>query len=925
MASLEDDANPFRRQALQKWLADARVRHPHDRKQSSASTGSVSSESSSKSNSTLMSVATHTSKPSFWDIPVSELSLKQQVAAGSAGSVWRAEYQGATVAAKRLKAMSDLLGLEEALAELMNEVRILGKLNHPNVVKMLGLCQDSSADDGVLQVFIIQEWCDRNLRDFLVAHSFLERAALLETDSSIASSETIAKELACGMKYLHDQEILHRDLKPENVLLTSTGCVRICDFGLSQSQPSGAKHAKATRQALASKLAQLDGEHSYASELAQSMSSASLLHSDSSMQSSSSAPVEKQHEFEFGTLLYMAPEIYAHFLKQTSCREELTTKADVYAFGLILWELFVDVNERAELAMLASTQYSPEEKDRLLQEDTHDRLTKQLQRVWQRPALSHLVQSCPEYIRQLIADCSSFPASSRPSFTCISVQLAAGPMREFAQAIHKDQRRLTSKSLRPRLLSSATSLMSAAVSAVRRSIGRARSRTRSDAHVVRPVRSGVGPARTEPKARTFATEPTRGTLSSSTILSAELQEIRAHSFTAPAAFKAKGSPHSTTRDPLDSTTDHLIEPNSELDVSEQDLKSNRRRTPSCHAKLTMAFPDRSMEQRFCEESLQSDAHYRIARWAFYLLSLLYFSYFSSSFAMRARFQLFIAEESDILRTIVVPLLNFLLFTVAAIFAHQKAWRRFAHLQLFLVVPIGVCACILVPWASYTTISREEGSLFNGGLFGDTSSPPDNSTFIDGWLQPASTSVGVCGGTGDARAAPTNASVISLCQTINYSASIGNLAFFLSSIPTLQGLTLPAILMLLALPLRWYLVAIAAPFAGMILQIVLAEHDLRVTREVANNILGSVNASDVRLTEEFNWLYLSVYTTVIYSSCLASAISNERFNRAVFIIQCALSDQRAALITERDSTRYRYILQHNRSMMARQPKRSLNFN
>ena len=79
MASLEDDANPFRRQALQKWLADARVRHPHDRKQSSASTGSVSSESSSKSNSTLMSVATHTSKPSFWDIPVSELSLKQQV------------------------------------------------------------------------------------------------------------------------------------------------------------------------------------------------------------------------------------------------------------------------------------------------------------------------------------------------------------------------------------------------------------------------------------------------------------------------------------------------------------------------------------------------------------------------------------------------------------------------------------------------------------------------------------------------------------------------------------------------------------------------------------------------------------------------------------------------------------------------------
>lgn len=56
--------------------------------------------------------------------------------------------------------------------------------------------------------------------------------------------------------------------------------------------------------------------------------------------------------------------------------------------------------------------------------------------------------------------------------------------------------------------------------------------------------------------------------------------------------------------------------------------------------------------------------------------------------MRAHFELYAAEDSDALRTIVVPLLNFLLFTVAAVFAHQKAWRRCAHFQLLLVVPIG---------------------------------------------------------------------------------------------------------------------------------------------------------------------------------------------------------------------------------------------
>jgi len=48
-----------------------------------------------------------------------------QVASGSAGSVWRASYRGTKVAAKQLKAMSDLVGLDEALEELTNEVRFL--------------------------------------------------------------------------------------------------------------------------------------------------------------------------------------------------------------------------------------------------------------------------------------------------------------------------------------------------------------------------------------------------------------------------------------------------------------------------------------------------------------------------------------------------------------------------------------------------------------------------------------------------------------------------------------------------------------------------------------------------------------------------------------------------------------------------------
>lgn len=41
-------------------------------------------------------------------------------------------------------------------------------------------------------------------------------------------------QICCGVKYLHSADVIHRDLKPGNILVTSQGCLKICDFGLAR-------------------------------------------------------------------------------------------------------------------------------------------------------------------------------------------------------------------------------------------------------------------------------------------------------------------------------------------------------------------------------------------------------------------------------------------------------------------------------------------------------------------------------------------------------------------------------------------------------------------------------------------------------------------------------------------------------------------
>lgn len=110
------------------------------------------------------------------------------------------------------------------LKDLKNEVEILSRLRHPNVVLYMG------ASTKPPNVSIVTEWCSRgSLFDLLQDTSQVINASLIFG---------IAIGIAQGMNYLHslEHQIIHRDLKSQNILLDGNFNPKVCDFGLSYGQ-----------------------------------------------------------------------------------------------------------------------------------------------------------------------------------------------------------------------------------------------------------------------------------------------------------------------------------------------------------------------------------------------------------------------------------------------------------------------------------------------------------------------------------------------------------------------------------------------------------------------------------------------------------------------------------------------------------------
>ncbi|GJP39541.1 hypothetical protein CLOM_g23903 [Closterium sp. NIES-68] len=227
-----------------------------------------------------------------WRIDPQQLVIKEFIARGTYGSVHRGEYKGKQVAVKLMDwgevdkaSRAKLTFLRDVFAQ---EVLVWSTLQHKNICQFVGAllggpdsyCLPSTVEDhrGVLRVG--SHVCCVVLE--YLAGGTLKHVLIKHYHRKLSVQRVvhIALDIAEGLEYLHSRGIVHRDVKSDNMLLDKHHrVVKIADFGVSRVQSE-----------------------------------------DSTM------------HHKTGTYGYMAPEV----LKE----RPYDHKADVYSFGILLWEVY---------------------------------------------------------------------------------------------------------------------------------------------------------------------------------------------------------------------------------------------------------------------------------------------------------------------------------------------------------------------------------------------------------------------------------------------------------------------------------------------------------------------------------------------------------------------------------------------------------
>ncbi|XP_076932057.1 serine/threonine-protein kinase STY46-like [Bidens hawaiensis] len=254
-----------------------------------------------------------------WEIDPKFLRLDHKVASGSFGDLYKGTYRSQEVAIKMLKAEHITTTMQQEFAQ---EVYIMRKIRHKNVVQFIGACTEPS------NLCIVTEFMSGgSVYDYLHKQKGTFKLPILLK---------VAIDISRGMDYLHQNNIIHRDLKAANLLMDENDVIKVADFGVAR--------VKAQTGVMTA---------------------------------------------ETGTYRWMAPEVIEH--------KPYDLKADVFSFGVVLWELLTGKLPYEYLTPVQAAIGVVQKGLRpTIPKNTHPKLAELLGRCWQkdpslRPNFSEII------------------------------------------------------------------------------------------------------------------------------------------------------------------------------------------------------------------------------------------------------------------------------------------------------------------------------------------------------------------------------------------------------------------------------------------------------------------------------------------------------------------------------------------------------
>ncbi|KAM7501369.1 hypothetical protein LguiB_000273 [Lonicera macranthoides] len=229
-------------------------------------------------------------KKEEWEIDLAKLDIRNVIAHGTYGTVYRGNYDGQDVAVKVLdwgeEGIATAAETTALRSSFRQEVAVWHKLDHPNVTKFVGASMgtsnlkipSNSTNDNRNSIpsraccVVVEYLPGGTLKKYLIRNS---RKKL-----SFKIVIQLALDLSRGLNYLHSKKIVHRDVKTENMLLDINRTLKIADFGVARVEAQNPRDMTG----------------------------------------------------ETGTLGYMAPEVLDG--------KPYNRKCDVYSFGICLWEIY---------------------------------------------------------------------------------------------------------------------------------------------------------------------------------------------------------------------------------------------------------------------------------------------------------------------------------------------------------------------------------------------------------------------------------------------------------------------------------------------------------------------------------------------------------------------------------------------------------